>query len=987
MMKAAPLLFASAFALTLPLHAQLRITEVMSDSAHRTAGTGGDWFEITNTGSVTVNIGGYSFDDDSQTIGASGPFPSYLLPAGASVVVLDDPSSEPFRSLWNLDPSVRIITNSQISTYPGLSREGDQLYLFDGTGGGSRIVDSFVFGAATEGFSFARYNNGDAVPGGLSSDGVFGAYRSDDPNRDVASPGISTDVPPPSPPFFNVPFRTAAIAGTSLDNSEFRVRSFDPNPLDTLTLSLSGAPAWLGLSATGNGVGRFTGTPPAGEIDSVTFEVISTDNTSRSTSQSYRIDILPASSPIILNEYNAVDPDEFLNGGGAADPGAASDPFFGRIEGNGGAWLEFVVTENLDLRAWTLEIESDESLRRLKFSEHPALAALPAGTILTLTESKETTPTSFNRISLLNLSGFTWTNIWMHDGILIDQEASLQTSRAPVSSNDTRITWFDDSDARVYGPAGESIALRDTNGNGVGDELVGVSGTEVLKLEATPAAATTPLNINYDDGGGSTFSRPNRWNNNAALQSFAAFVSPNTPPTFGLISSTTAARGSYTATADSPGGTITVLEAPDFLTIDTAGPTIDFSNNRPLTILDIGSYEVTLQADNGAATNNLSYLVFELEVLNPAPAVILNEYNAVADDRFLNGGSTFVDEDGGAASEDSHFGRVLGNGGNWFELVVTGDDGPGFANLRDWSIEVGEIAPSGKFINRSTVTLSDSETWSAVPHGTLLTFTERNTAAGGLDTDLNRVNQLASDGYAWSNVHIGTPGLVTVANPEEFRINSSSSAFLIRDASGTIIFGPAGEGIAPLEGVGNTDVFELKNDPSTLIAPIDESSDTALGYNDGSSGSTFGSPNLFAPIGSVVDRAQDFTPFIPESSAFNDFLALNGLAGAAPGQDSDNDGFTNFDEYIFGGNPADPASRPFQLFDPIAGTLTMNVRTDDPLYSVVGQQSTDLENWVTSDLVVSDDPSPLGTDFVLRKLTYDGGAGRIFLRFTSVSTP
>ncbi|MDB4459642.1 lamin tail domain-containing protein [Akkermansiaceae bacterium] len=59
-------------ALALPLSAQLRITEVMSNSNHSDTAANGDWFEITNTGSTAINVAGYSFDDDDRLAGASG---------------------------------------------------------------------------------------------------------------------------------------------------------------------------------------------------------------------------------------------------------------------------------------------------------------------------------------------------------------------------------------------------------------------------------------------------------------------------------------------------------------------------------------------------------------------------------------------------------------------------------------------------------------------------------------------------------------------------------------------------------------------------------------------------------------------------------------------------------------------------------------------------------------------------------------------------
>ena len=51
-----------------------------------------------------------------------------------------------------------------------------------------------------------------------------------------------------------------------------------------------------------------------------------------------------------------------------------------------------------------------------------------------------------------------------------------------------------------------------------------------------------------------------------------------------------------------------------------------------------------------------------------AAPVILNEYNAVDDTKWL-------DKNGLTAStkSDTYFGRVAGNGGDWFELVVVGN--------------------------------------------------------------------------------------------------------------------------------------------------------------------------------------------------------------------------------------------------------------------------------------------------------------------------
>ncbi|MEN8783094.1 MAG: lamin tail domain-containing protein [Akkermansiaceae bacterium] len=969
-------------ALVVPLSAQLRITEVMSDSGHSNSAANGDWFEITNTGGSAVNVANYSFDDDDGNAGASSRFPSYNLQPGASMIILDESSEATFRTLWNIDPSIRIVAG--LTNYPGLGAGGDEVNLFNSGGG---FVDRFTFGAATEGFSFAKYNDGQSVPGGLSSNGVLGAYESDDPSEDVASPGVSSDVPEPLPPFFVTPFQTAVIAGSSLFVSEYRVTAVDPNPGDTITLSLSNAPAWVTLVPVpgSNGVARFNGTPSTDNIGSHTFDVIATDNTNRSESQTYRIDVLPALSPIILNEYNAVDAEEYLGGGDELDPGAPFDPFFARIEGNGGAWVEFVVTQDSDIRGWTLEITNKDSTQTLKLADHVALSSIPAGTILTFSEGKRYLGTSFNQTSRLNIDGYAWTNIWMHDSVIIDQANSTHPANSPISSDDTRFIWKNAADEIIYGPSGETIALSDSNNNGIGDETIAVGDTEIFRLEANPSAATNPLNLNYDDGSSSSYGRPNRWSNDTMAQIFNGFLAVSSPPQISQISVTKAVRGGYHAEANffDASDIITALSKPDFIDIATDGTTLTLSNNRPLTVADMGSYEVSIQINNGAASNNLGYLIFELEVLHPAPTVILNEYNAVEPDRYLNGGTATIDEDGSPPSADSHFGRILGNGGNWFELAVVGNDALGSINLTNWTIEVGQIAPSGKFVPATTIMLSDAATWSSVSHGTLLTFIEKNTASGGLDTGINRVDKIATDGFAWTNIHLGTPGFITGSHLDDIRINSSNTAFILRDATDTIIFGPAGEGVAPLDGVGSTEILELENDASSQVSSIDDASDTVLGYDDGSSGSTFGSPNRFAPLGSQADRPQDFTPYIRTLTALEAYLADLGLAGALPGDDSDGDLFSNLDEYLFGGDPADSDIVPVTLLDPITGSVLINVRTNDPTYSFQPQRSKDLLNWVDTELEVVEGDSEYGSDFTLLNINYEGDEPKMFVRVTS----
>ena len=97
-------------------------------------------------------------------------------------------------------------------------------------------------------------------------------------------------------------------------------------------------------------------------------------------------------------------------------------------------------------------------------------------------------------------------------------------------------------------------------------------------------------------------------------------------------------------------------------------------------------------------------------------AVILNEYNAVSSGNFL--------KDGGS---DGRLGVVQGNGGNWFELVVTEDH----TDMRQWSLAWTEGGDAGVLV------LTDAPQWADLRAGTIVTFSELDHAAGGLDTDMS----------------------------------------------------------------------------------------------------------------------------------------------------------------------------------------------------------------------------------------------------------
>ena len=314
---------------------------------------------------------------------------------------------------------------------------------------------------------------------------------------------------------------------------------------------------------------------------------------------------------------------------------------------------------------------------------------------------------------------------------------------------------------------------------------------------------------------------------------------------------------SYAITAENKGSSDPVISAsglPAFLTLTagTAG-TATLANNRALVLADAGIYNIQITATSGVQSTVQDFV---LTVLNPLAPILLNEYNAVSTANFLNGGTLLADDDGGAASADTHFGRVAGNGGQWVEFVVVGDGGTAPVDMRGWTIEIGTNTGSG-FTARNKLVLSNHADWQSVPTGTILTFIDRNTAQGGLNTGFALRDRRSTVGDTWSNVWIGDTAHITHTSAAVngydiiggvvtgIVIDNNKTQFRVINPSSQIVFGPAGEGVAPPDGTSSKEIFELEGHPTPAISPLVASSLTGFGYDDGASESTFGYPNTW----------------------------------------------------------------------------------------------------------------------------------------------
>ena len=229
-----------------------------------------------------------------------------------------------------------------------------------------------------------------------------------------------------------------------------------------------------------------------------------------------------------------------------------------------------------------------------------------------------------------------------------------------------------------------------------------------------------------------------------------------------------------------------------------------------------------------------------------AADVILNEYNAVDGTAYLGGGDSSSDEDGGRAS-DSYFGRVPGNGGDWFELVVVKDH----SDMRGWQLDTFVSDKLDK-----TLTLTNDPIWSDLRAGTIITV------AQDVPTD---VSYDPAAGDWWINVQARNDADGRYISAKSFTVNNKDWQLRIRNLSGALIFGRAGEGVSPLDGVSGTEVLILKTDPSADVTANSPDYDTNHHF------STFGAPNRWGE-----QDFNDLHPAIAPKAASIGLLSPNG---------------------------------------------------------------------------------------------------------------
>ncbi len=160
--------------------ADLVITEIMGRSGHSSP-TDVDWWELTNTGPIPINLLGYSWDDNHQRVGMN-IFPDMVIDANESIIIRDtvDASEEVWRFDWGLGPEITIHAPS---TFSRLGND-DGVFLYDAA---EQLITSITYGSSIVGFSNAWDTN--SVSLGTSRDGEYGAWHSSNLSPDTGSPG------------------------------------------------------------------------------------------------------------------------------------------------------------------------------------------------------------------------------------------------------------------------------------------------------------------------------------------------------------------------------------------------------------------------------------------------------------------------------------------------------------------------------------------------------------------------------------------------------------------------------------------------------------------------------------------------------------------------------------------------------------------------------------------------------------------------------
>jgi Lamin Tail Domain/Abnormal spindle-like microcephaly-assoc'd, ASPM-SPD-2-Hydin len=265
------LILTSLAILTASVHGQLVITEVMASSIHASGSKAkGDWWELTNTGAVAVDLTGYKWDDAPTPLTPTvSNFPSgTIIQPGESIIILDEPAANVafWRTAWSLPLTLQVLDSTAFTAaggndFSGFENTGDQVNVYGPAG---NLVASVAFGISTQGKSFAFHRDGKPVLGLSSVTGEQGATASTLSPSDVGSPGDQT-----------LHFLTAPVQVATASYS-YAITATSPGatfPVITSSLVPPLLPSFLTLSVSASGSATLTNNRPLTAADNGDYPV------------------------------------------------------------------------------------------------------------------------------------------------------------------------------------------------------------------------------------------------------------------------------------------------------------------------------------------------------------------------------------------------------------------------------------------------------------------------------------------------------------------------------------------------------------------------------------------------------------------------------------------------------------------------------------------------------------------------------------------
>lgn len=181
-----------------PTGVSVAVTEVSAWSSGNSS-YAADWFELTNTGTNTVDLTNWRVDDDSNAFGSAVVLGGVgeLAPGHSAIFINGDAATiAQFNAFWFPGGApAGLAIGSYTGSGIGLSTGGDQVNVFDNAGNPQASV---AFGAATVGQTLDNTTAASGTITTLSQDGVQGAFtitRADPPAgiaaSETGSPGSS----------------------------------------------------------------------------------------------------------------------------------------------------------------------------------------------------------------------------------------------------------------------------------------------------------------------------------------------------------------------------------------------------------------------------------------------------------------------------------------------------------------------------------------------------------------------------------------------------------------------------------------------------------------------------------------------------------------------------------------------------------------------------------------------------------------------------